>query len=236
MPKHSEITPLLELQSIDQELTKAITRKKSIPADIQACLTRIAKLQDKLENGKTDLRQCEVARKQNQTDIEQAEEKILKLKTQQLSVKKNEEYQALNREMEMIREKIGALEESGLETLEKLDQLQAEVEVLQGNVGKEVEEVKGEIKALEGKEKELNTEITTLEARLKEQGTQVDETLLTHWKRLRKGTTRLPLVVSAKDKKCGGCYMRISNELESRLLTGDLQVFCDHCGRLLYTE
>lgn len=236
MAIHPEILPLLQLQSIDQELTKALTRKKSIPADIQTCLTRIAKLQEKLENQKSALKQCEVSRKETDSSIEQVEEKILKLKTQQLSVKKNEEYQALEREIGQAKEKVSELEENGLEILESLDRLQAEVEALQMSVNQEVEEVKTEIRALEEKEKELNKEIVALEEQLKEQSEQVEEKLLGNWKRLRKSSIRLPLVVSAKEKKCGGCYMRISNELESRLLTGELQVFCDHCGRLLYAE
>lgn len=75
MSIHPQILPLLQLQDIDQELSKALIRKQSIPADIQTCLTRIAKLQEKLENQKTELKQCEVARKETDTSIEQMEEK-----------------------------------------------------------------------------------------------------------------------------------------------------------------
>jgi predicted nucleic acid-binding Zn-ribbon protein len=236
MAIHPEIKPLLDLQEIDQELSRGVARKKSIPADIQTCLTRIAKHQEKLENGKQQLKQQEVIRKEIDTSIEQAEDKIVKLKTQQLSVKKNEEYQALDREIALVKEKIGELEVNGLEVLDSLERLQGEVAQLQDSVAAEVAQVKDEIKALEEKGRELDAQINRLEESLKKQHGLVAEPLITHWQRLRKSAIKLPIVVSAKGKKCGGCNMRISNELESRLLMGELLVFCDHCGRMLYSD
>ncbi len=236
MPFLQEIEPLLSLQDLDQQLTRTLLRKQAIPNDIQVCLTRITQLHKALDNGKQQLREQEVARKQVDTSIAQMEEKIVKLKTQQLTVKKNEEYQALTREIELAQSQVHQLEESGIDILDMLDRQQQEVTVLQGQVTREVKEQEEAIALLKEKEKSLATEIGVLESRLQEQSGLVSEKLLANWQRLRKSSVKSPLVVSSKGKTCDGCHMKISNELESRLLSSELLVFCDHCGRLLYRD
>jgi predicted nucleic acid-binding Zn-ribbon protein len=236
MPFLQEIEPLLSLQKLDQQLTRASQRKQSIPNDIQVCLTQIANHQKRIEAAKQLLREREVARKQLDTSIAQMEEKVIKLKTQQLTVKKNEEYQALTREIELAQEKIHQLEEEGIALLDQLDLQQKEVAQLQEQVAEEVKAQEGIIGQLKEQERQLVAEIHSLESQLKEQSGVVSEKLLANWQRLRKSSTKPPLVVPVKGKACDGCHMTISNDLESRLLASELLVFCDHCGRLLYRE
>ncbi len=236
MPFLQEIEPVLLLQKLDQQLTRATQRKLVIPNDIQVCLTRITNLQKSIETAKQLLREQEVARKQMDTSIAQMEEKVIKLKTQQLAVKKNEEYQALTREIEQAQGKIHQLEEEGIELLDQLDRQQKEASLLQERVAVEVKEQEDGIAQFKEKEKQLAAEIASLESQLQEQSGVVSEKLLANWQRLRKSSVKPPLVVPAKGKVCDGCHMTISNDLESRLLAGELLVFCDHCGRLLYRE
>lgn len=236
MAIHPEIQPLLELQEIDKELSRAESSKKGIPSEIDILQERIFERKKKLESTREALRKSEVARKQIDLTIQQIEEKVIKLKTQQLTVKKNEEYEALNRELVLSGEAIDAEEEKGLEILEEMDRLEMELQRLTKEVEEEVQEIEAAISALKKRGEALAVQIESVKEKLNQQSKRVTPSLLEVWNRLHQKKIRLPLVVSGKGKKCGGCHMRISNDLESRLLMGEVEVHCDQCGRLLYAE
>lgn len=236
MPFHSDIEPLLELQETDIAIQKMEVRLKALPQEVQGALTKISRLQEELEAARQKVKDLEITRRQLDTELEQTEEKVIKLKNQQISVKKNEEYEALNREIEMAREKVGELEERGLEILEELDR---EKEVLAGRENETrdaIGVVEQEIAQHKEQEKKLRKEKEELEKAREEQRGRVGEEFLARWDKLTHGKIKYPLIVPAAEKKCGGCFMRISNEVESRLLAGKREVFCDHCGRWLYRD
>ncbi len=45
---------------------------------------------------------------------------------------------------------------------------------------------------------------------------------------------RAPFVVPIDDHRCGGCHLRVSNDVAEAARHGGKPVQCDSCGRLIY--
>src|SRR6187549_256551 len=109
------IESLLILQDRDLKRLGLETHMKAVPADIARVEQKIAAEKAAIDAAKTELRDLELKKKGLESDIGSAEEKLGRYKTQQLSIRKNEEYQALGLEINTMQAQIGELEGKDLE-------------------------------------------------------------------------------------------------------------------------
>src|SRR6266542_4421778 len=93
------LASLLILQDRDTRRLSIEAQLKSIPGDIAAGERRIAAEKAAHEKAKAELKDLEVKKKGLETDIGSAEQKVAQYRTQQLSIKKNEEYQAMGHQI-----------------------------------------------------------------------------------------------------------------------------------------
>ena len=68
-----------------------------------------------IEASRMELRDLETKKKLLETEIGSAEQKLAKYKTQQMSVRKNDEFQAIGHEIERYEKEITAIEDQELE-------------------------------------------------------------------------------------------------------------------------
>jgi predicted nucleic acid-binding Zn-ribbon protein len=112
---------LLILQDRDLRRLGIEAQLKAIPREIAGVEQRILADRASIEAARTELKDLEVAKKALETEIGVAEQKLGKYRTQQLSVRKNDEYQALGHEIETVQGQIGTLEGQELETMYRID-------------------------------------------------------------------------------------------------------------------
>jgi len=103
------IGKLLELQERDSRRLLLEHQLKSVPREIAAVEARIAAERSAIEAAKAEWHGLESKKKLLEIDIKTAEEKVAKYKTQQMQVRKNDEYQALTHEIETTQTGIGTL-------------------------------------------------------------------------------------------------------------------------------
>jgi predicted nucleic acid-binding Zn-ribbon protein len=63
---------------------------------------------------------------------------------------------------------------------------------------------------------------------------EADTEYLDQYDRVRKLVKRAPYLVAIKSQKCGGCHLRVSNEVSHAAATGGEPHFCDQCARMVY--
>jgi predicted nucleic acid-binding Zn-ribbon protein len=119
-------SPLLEtlliLQDRDTKKLGIEAQLKAVPRDVAAVEAKIASEKAAIEAARTEIRELETKKKLLETEIGSAETKLAKYRTQQLSVRKNEEYQALGHEIETTQAKIGEFEGKELEVMYAIDE------------------------------------------------------------------------------------------------------------------
>jgi len=98
---HAVLTQLLVVQDRDARRRQLEQQLAAVPGDRARVEKEIAAEKAAIEAAKQELRELETKKKLLETEIGSAETKLAKYRTQQLSVKKNDEYQALGKDSDI---------------------------------------------------------------------------------------------------------------------------------------
>jgi len=232
-----ELEQILSLQSRDARRLGIEAQLRLLPREVALVEERIAAEKGAIEAARGELRELESKRKVLETEIGSAEEKLARYKTQQMQVRKNDEYQALGQEIDSTQEAIGGLEEQELKVLYAIDEAkkrfaQAEA-VLKGNIAGH----EARIRSLRERESGLGSELETATAEVAAAREPMDRDILKLYDRI--AAHKQPVCVPISAGKCGGCHLKVSSEVESASRGGNPDVrlpVCDQCGRIVYFE
>jgi len=118
----------LVLQERDARVRTFSTELEEMPDQIAAVEREAAARSAKFDELKSKTRQIEAERKKLDLDVQTKKAAISRYKSQQQQTRKNEEFAALNHEIEHAEKDISALEDSELELMEAYDKGLAAVE------------------------------------------------------------------------------------------------------------
>jgi predicted nucleic acid-binding Zn-ribbon protein len=229
------IEKLLVLQDRDQGRLALESQLRAIPRDIAAVEQKIAAGQTAREAARGELQQLEVKKKAIENEIGSVAERQARYKSQQLQVRKNDEYQALGVEIEHTQSEIGALEEEELRVMYAIDEAKQRF----AGAGEELQRTtsghESRIGTLREREIGLQSELGAAAEAVAAARSQLDEPVRRLYDRL---ATKpgLPVVVAIHEGKCGGCHLKISANVDSERRKADQLVTCDQCGRIVYGE
>lgn len=229
----SKIEALLFLQGKDLNRLQAEQELKNIPKQLERLKASIAEEEALEAQEKAALQALELRRKECDVAIKECEAKIIKYKTQQLEVKKNEEYDALNKEIDHQKELMDALENEEIELLMKIDEESQRFSESQETHVKQIGFYEQDITKLKERETGFKQSIDTLIAETEKARTQVEPSLLSQYDSV-KTSVKAPFVVQLDDHKCNGCHLRVSNEVEVAAKHHEVGIRCSNCGRLVY--
>jgi predicted nucleic acid-binding Zn-ribbon protein len=231
------IETILILQDRDTRRVALETQIKATPVDIALVERNISDEKSALENARTELRELESKKKLLETEIGSAETTLGKYRTQQLAVRKNDEYQALGHEIETVQGQISEFEGRELEIMFAIDGAKkkfaaAEAASKQNIVGHEAR-----IRTLRERGESLAGELKIARDEVAAARAPVAAPWLRAYERM--AVRGLPAVVPIHGGKCGGCHLKVSSEVESAARgknSDGLPAFCDQCNRIVYWE
>lgn len=226
---------LLVYQDRDQRRLSLESQIKHAPEEVAAVRRKIEEEKHGLEAAKGALREAEAIRKALETEIGLAEQKIARFKTQQLEVRKNDEYQALGHQIDSVQLEIGTLEGNELEAMYAVDEAKKRLKEAEATVAQAIAAHEGRIKLMQEKEATMREQLAALQVDLEKARGEVPAPALEAYVRLVK-RIQLPLVVPMRDQKCGGCHLKVSNGVQTDARTGGKIVYCDNCSRIVYWE
>ncbi len=226
---------LLVLQDRDQHRLSLEAQLHSIPRDVAAIDQAVAAEKSAIEAARQELLDLELKKKALESQIASAAETLAKYKSQQLQVRKNDEYQALGVEIDHKQGEVDTAEEEELRVMYAIDDARrrfaaAEAEMKQNIAGHE-----GRIRLLREREAGLQAELEGAQAKVEEARALVDGGTLRLYDRLM-NKPGPPAVVPIHDGRCDGCHLRVSFNLDSESRKADKVVTCDQCGRIVFWE
>jgi predicted nucleic acid-binding Zn-ribbon protein len=227
---------LLILQDRDQRCDGIKRQLDDIPLKIKREEANIAGLTEKLATMESDLKAMEVRRLDLEGEVEQAEAVIVKYKTQQLEVKKNEEYTALEHEITAQKNRISELEDSELVLMEEIDEKGAILEAAREQLGHECKTLEAHISRLKENHRSFDSELDDARNAVKESEVAIDPGILQQYHYVKSQVKRPPYVVELDGNRCNGCHLKVSGEVETLARRGKELVRCDSCGRILYFD
>ncbi len=165
------IEKLLTLQERDTKRLGLEQQLKSVPREVAAVEARIAAEKAAIETAKAEWHGLESKKKLLEVEIKSAEEKVAKYRTQQVQVRKNDEYQALTHEIETTQAGIATLEEQEIGVMLTIDEAKKRFAAAEAELKKNISGHESRIGALRERERQLQAE---LQAAQSGAGTGVD--------------------------------------------------------------
>lgn len=226
---------LLILQERDTRRLQLEKILVQIPRERAGGDAKIAVHRAGIEAAKKAVIEVELLRKEFENNLRSLADQVGRYKTQQMLVKKNDEYQALTHEIELTEAKIGETEEAEIKLLYELDAERAKAKAIEKALGEEIIAEVAQLARLVEREKNVRGELVGATAEFEAARTPISPAWLPRYDRLAK-SVGLPVVVPLQGQKCGGCHLKVSNGVETQARIGGDIAACDNCGRILYFQ
>lgn len=225
----------LHYQDWDTQVIHLSQQLDSVPGEIARIRESIAAEEAEIKRQQQEIAACELRRSQAELEIEALETQITRFKTQQITVKKTEEYEAFNEQIRNAEAKVSECEDTVLGILDEIDSKSGKLDADRKTCSERVAYLNGVIGDWEKKALSIASELKTASAALETAKIDVDPALMTSYTRLKSQGKRPPCIVPVRDQCCGGCHMRVSNDTLKKARMGELAT-CDQCSRILYVE
>lgn len=236
------LTPTLErllvLQDRDSKRLGLEAQLKAVPGEIAAVEKRIAAEKGAIEAAKAELMALEAKKKLIETEIGSAETKLGKYKTQQVQVRKNDEFRALGLEIEHTEAAIATLEGQELEVMYAIDEAKKKFADAEAVLKQNIAGHEAKILRLRERAVNLGEELKTAQAEVATARRPVEEKALRVYDRI--AARMQPVCAPLRGNTCGACHLKVSSEVESAVrgkgdAMGGLPT-CDQCGRIVWRD
>jgi len=227
----SEIEKLLTLQEIDSRIREIERELKDIPERQERERLRLEEHQAEVVQAEEALHAKQAQLKELELEVDAEQEKITKLRQQQVEIKTNKEFKALESEISGHQAQIKGIEDGELGMMEEVDALQRALQEKRQALKEEEAAVEGDVAAWSTRSSELQSQV---EAKRAERGSAVegiDREWLACYERIfsRKDKALVPL----EDGFCGGCHMQQPPYVVHDTKKRTKIVLCGTCGRML---
>ncbi len=227
------IEKLLVLQDRDRKIHRVQQELAQIVPEREALRARATATQMQLDTAKNRVKHIESERKRLELDVEAKKSQIEKYANQQLQTRKNEEYRALAHEIEMCKADITKIEDSEIVLMEQTEAAQKEVARANGEANDAKKLAESQIAELGQREENFKRELAGLQQGRAELAVVVEESARNRYERLLKGKGD-NVVVGVQHGVCGGCHMKLQQQLVVTCQAQKEIVTCSSCGRILY--
>lgn len=229
-----QIEKLLILQDRDVALQRIENELLRIPRERSLMESEIAAEKARIEAAHQQIKELEVERHELDTEVKAKEAATARFRTQQLEVKKNDEYRALTHQIEQNEADILKLEEQEIELMLRIDESREQYEAEKAKIEARIEAKHKELARLAENEKNLQDQSEDARAHVKEARTAADPEAVGQYDRIKKMVKRPPYLAALSEHKCGGCHLRVSNEVVGSVRSSETLSFCDQCARIVY--
>jgi hypothetical protein len=227
------IEKLLVLQDRDRKIHRVQQELAQIAPEREMLRNRASATQTQLDAAKNRVKHIESERKQRDLEVETKKSQIEKYANQQLQTRKNEEYKALAHEIEMAKEAIFKIEDAEIILMEQAEAAQKDVARANGAANDAKKLADTLIAELGQREENFKKELGELQQGRAELASAVDESARNRYERLLKGKGD-NVVVGIEHGVCGGCHMKLQQQLVVACRAQKEIVTCSSCGRILY--
>ncbi len=232
---NQHLKQLIDLSKIDKEIDAFDPQIEAANHKYESALAKKETLEESIEALENEIKEEQLKHKKNELHLAELSEKLEANRKKSAEIKTEKEMKSLQLEEEIAKEQISFANEE-IERLDKIidskteriNDLKAQMEEIDANLGNVKEEV-------DAKLAEIDTERQKVFARKQELVSQMNQKGLSFYQKIRrwaKNTTAVPV----RHQACMGCFMVISDKVYADVIKGEEIVTCPHCGRILYIE
>jgi predicted nucleic acid-binding Zn-ribbon protein len=229
----ADLRLILDIQDLDIKMIRLMKLRKERLKELKNLQKVKEDLREKQKAKEVEIFEQKKMIKLNEGELQEIQEKAKKLESQQHSVKKVDEFNALNQEMAAV-ERDRVNREQKLSDL--IDKVSQEEDLLQSL--KDTWETtfsnsrQQEFEILE-KLKEINEEGRGLKIERDRMVKDAEPETFSIYERLLQNK-KDRVVVPIENRVCTGCHILVTAQDENLVRKGERLVFCEHCSRIQY--
>ena len=230
---NDKLEGLCELQDVDSKIDKLQILRGELPLEVLDLESEIDKLNEHLSaqvDSGDELNNSIALQKQK---IEDANALIEKYNAQQMKVRNNREFDAINKELEfqtleieLSNKKINSIELDVSQNADKIKLFKAKIKERKKYLKVKKSELDAIIQSTEKDETKLKTKKKKLEK-------NIDDRMLGVYANLRSTSKNGLAVVKVERGACGGCFSSITAQHSLNIRLRKEILFCENCGRIL---
>ncbi len=226
---------ILEIQELDMKMLRLMRVKKERLKEIEQIEALRKELHQQMAEKENEIVDFGKQTQVFEQKIQEISAKMKKLESQQGSVKKVEEFNALTQEMTSLeRERINTEQKvsdivdkrvAGEELLNKIKESLQTSEISSTSLENEI---KDSIRL-------INTEGSSLKAERDQLARKANPEVLQIYERLLRNK-KDRVIVPIENRTCSGCHIALTAQHENIVRKGENLVFCEHCSRIHYWQ
>ena len=231
----AQIEILASLQTVDREIKEQTGRKQKLLDELRVTEKQIQVKKTEIDALRVTYAEKEKFRSEKDRVFQDEGKKAMDKRMRMNRIKNVKELQALQREIEQMKQSNGELEEELIKVMQDIDGIKAQIQAKESEMAAMQAE-------WENKQNELQAEITGIDAAVSEAATrrqniasQVAGDLMSRYELIfsRRGGTA---VVEVAAGICQGCYMNLPPQLWNEINRNEKLHLCPSCQRILYVK
>jgi predicted nucleic acid-binding Zn-ribbon protein len=224
---------LLELQEVDDRIHDIEKSKRDFPQTIKQLKKEIDDFEGEIQEKTDQVKALEKEQRHFEQEIEKANEFLKKSQDRLGGVKNNREYDALQEQIDVQREKISESETEIIRILNAMEEIQKELTQKRASCKDVQQKNNTEIGRLETLLSSIEEKKAVETEERKNISVRVDKKLLATYERIRGGYKNGVAVARIKRGACGGCFQRIPPQTVAEIKKHEKIIRCETCGRIL---
>jgi hypothetical protein len=235
---------LLDLQKADQELRRLEGEKDAHDRGLRVRAQQVEKQKHEIEALRARHKQARLQADRKELDVRGKRDQIARLRQQQMQIKDNRQFAALQNEIKFAELAVSKLEDEILNDYEDIEAIEAETAAAAAELQRQQQQLDAYRRQVEQEKDELDAQVEAcrrqrqaIEERLPPDVVEQFHRIADRWD----GAALAPVVVQEGEKEnvfsCGGCNMSVTQNCYV-LLRGRSEglITCPNCSRILYVE
>lgn len=225
---------MIELQKIDSEIEKIRIRKNDLPKKKDVLEEKLKSLKEGLEEKTKGFDELNKAYRDKEGSLKSEIESLKRTKERLLQVKTNKEYQATLKEIEVLGEKNGEIEDEIILILDEIDKARNNLKVAEGEYASYLAKHEKEMKEIESEFSSIDSMLDDLYGKSEDMRKKINPDLLKKFDVIKKRKSGKSVIVPVYEEICSGCHMNIPPQMYNELQKFEELIFCPHCSRIIY--
>ena len=231
-----KLIALYRLQQIESQEDEINRLKGELPFEVQDLEDDVEGMETRLRNMVAEVDDLSRKAKSQKDDIDAAKLKIAKYEEQQSNVRNNREFESLAKEIEYQKLEIELCEKRIKEYSAAAKNKKKSIEECKASLADRKIDLDNKRAELESIDQETAKEIADLRSQAETVAADIDERLLTAYRKIRGGMRNGLAVVEVKRDACGGCFNRIPPQRQLDIRMSKKIIVCEYCGRILISD
>jgi predicted nucleic acid-binding Zn-ribbon protein len=226
---------LAALQTVDREIKEQTGLKQGLLGELEAKQREIEAKRREVDALGAACAEREKSRAEKDRVFQDEGKKAMDKRMRMNRIKNVKELQALQREIDLMRQANGELEEELIKIMQEIDAIKAQIKTKETEMVVLQEEWQKRQDDLQAQVGGIDKAVSEAAARRQSIASQLANDLISRYELIfaRRGGTA---VVEVSGGICQGCYMNIPPQLGNEIIKSEKLHLCPSCNRILYVK